>query len=107
MSPHLEVQAVLEGGRVTEGDFLVGLLLAYAVLLLEGIETGDGEGDVRQREGVAGVAGILVVQGVDRQAHLAVPVPGIGDGGGDLVLQGLVHRARVVPAVTMPTATPM
>ena len=72
--PHLEIEAVLEGGRITEGNLLVGFLLAHAVLLLERIETRHGEGNVRQGEGVAGVTGILVVQGVQRQAYLAVPV---------------------------------
>ena len=62
--PHLEIEAVLEGGRITEGNLLIGFLLAHTVLLLEGIEARDGESDVRQGEGIAGVTGVLVVQGI-------------------------------------------
>ena len=97
--PHFEAHPVLEGGGITQGNLLIKLFLAHAVLLLERIETGDGKSDVGQGEGIAGVPGILVVQGVHAQVELAVPVMGIGDGGTHLVLLGLRNRTGVILAV--------
>ena len=97
--PQLEVDAVLEGSGVTEGNLLIELLLAHAVLLLEGVETRDGESDVGQGKGVAGVPGVLVVQGVHAQVELAVPVVRVGNGGTHLVLLGFLHGTGVVLAV--------
>ena len=74
---HLETQLVLESGAVTQGELLIELFLAHAVLLLERIETADGEGDVRQGEGVGTVPGVLVVKHVHGEIELAVPVAGI------------------------------
>ena len=95
----LEVDAVLEGSGVTEGNLLIELLLAHAVLLLERVEASDGEGDIGQSEGIAGVPGVLVVQGIHAQVELAVPVVRVGDGGTHLVLLGFLYRTRVVLAV--------
>ena len=67
--------------------------------MLEGVETRNREGDVGERERIAGVPGVLVVQGVHAKVHLAVPVVGIGDGGTDLVLLGVRDAAGVVAAV--------
>ena len=77
---HLKAELVLQGCAVAEGNLLVELLLAHAVLLLEGVETRHGEGDIGQGEGVAGVPGILVVQEVQRQIEFSVPVVSIRDG---------------------------
>ena len=90
---------MLQRRVVTEREFFVEAFLAYAVLLLEGIEPVDAEGHVRQGEGIAAVAGILVVQGVDRKVELAVPVARVRDGRGNLVLQRFVDGMGVVAVV--------
>ena len=77
--PHLEVDAVLEGRGVTERYLLIYLLLSNPCLTLERVETRHVEGDVGEGEGVTGVPGVLVVQGVHAEVELAVPVMGIGD----------------------------
>ena len=77
---HLESDLVLQGRVVAEGYLLIDLLLADAHLALERIEGTDGEGDVRQREHIGTVAGVLAVQGVDREVEASVPVLGVGDG---------------------------
>ena len=46
----LEVDLVLQGGVVTEGELLVKTLLSDSVLSLERIESAHGEGYVRQCE---------------------------------------------------------
>ena len=95
----LEVDLVLQSGIVTEGDLFPGLFLAHPVFLLERIEGADGRGDIRQGESVGGIPGVVAVQGVDREIHLASEIAGKGDGRGNLVLQGLVYRVGIVLAV--------
>ena len=52
----LEVDLILDGGVVTEGDFLPGLFLTHSVLLLERVERAHRQCDVRKREGIGAVS---------------------------------------------------
>ena len=65
---------VLERCAVAQGELLVELFLADAVLLLERIEPGHRESEVGKREHIGAVSGVLAVQCIDGQAELAVPV---------------------------------
>ena len=69
-----EVDAVLQGGIVRERDLFVDAFLPDTVFLLERIEPTHGEGYIREGDGVRTVAGVLVVEGVDGEVELAVPV---------------------------------
>ena len=75
----LEIYPVLESGVITERELLVELLLADPVLSLERVEAVYRECHVRQGERVRAVLRVLIVQGIDGQVHLSIPVLRVRD----------------------------